>query len=122
MNEKTRRIFMSHGMGVILPRPDADKLLEHLLDEADCWWECKRIDDTGEGIDTQRFRTMREGIMWILRYPETLQLADVQLNDAVVLAMELNLLYGTGISIEEYVVPPIWTATQTYHATPQWCM
>ena len=60
--------------------------------------------------------------MWILRYPETLQFADVSIRDAIVLAMELNLLYGTGYSIEEFVVPNIWTATQTYNATPQWCM
>lgn len=118
----TRRIFMSHGMGVILPRPEADKLLEHLFDEVDCWWEAKRIDDSGYGIETERFRTLRTAIMWILKYPETLQFSDVPLRDATVLAMELNLLYGTGISIDEFVIPDIWVATQTMYATPQWCM
>jgi hypothetical protein len=124
INEPSRRVFMSHGMGVVLPIADANKLLEHLLDEMDCWWEALRIDDSGENVERARFKTMREGITWILRYPETLQLAGVALLDAVVLAMELNLLFGTGIAIAEGEVniPDVWVATQTLYTTPQWCM
>jgi hypothetical protein len=126
MKNDTKRVPTSHGTLLTMPINEANAFMKRLLDEQNCWWDVRRISDETGAIESGRFKTLREAMMWLLKYSDTMQHVGLQLIDMIPLASELNLLWGTALVIEEVEVPQMWTSTQTWRATanstPQWCM
>jgi len=112
----------SQGINYLMPKIEADKLLSRLLDDQDCYWGATRVADDMEHTETRQFTTLRAAIIWILRYECYLPTYCTSLLDAIPLATELYLLYGTGMAISDIEIPKVWETTITARGTPAWCM
>ena len=104
------------GVSRRMSKIDAGKQLAWAMDTQDYYWHVIRLEDDYETVEHKEFATLRAAMTWLLRWHDVLRNAGATMTDAILLAHELKLLYGTGIPVETAaVMPQVWEVFKPHH-------